>query len=348
MLIKKLIMIFGIAISCFVLAQNQDDQAASDATAVNPNVAGQGYEAFLVDFNETGKGSKEEDLFNNNNWVLELNSSADFIINKQLTYAKNVVDKGGINNIGVRVNFPEYPNNSFATLTPPFPFIFELSQQDNSLGVVNNVGAIRRIIAKVAGRGFPYAILVDLQDINSKVTSYKIGQLNYYGWKEINWDNREILNDLSDREDFDLVSPIYPRILPSVKLNSIKFFRNGENQGGNFISYVGWIKMIYNKAVALEAIRNEFLNPDSEGFIEDEDVWKIQSERNDSLNITYDDLFENFKLTRRIQRSKVNAEGTAGTAPFPAPPGGNNDNANNEDNAGGGDGNNNDAGGGGN
>ena len=328
MLIRKLILISSIVISGLVLAQQQNnDQVASGSPDPNPNNVGQGYEAFLVDFNETGKGSKDENLFNNNNWVLDLNSSADFAANKQLTYAKNVVDKGGANNIGVRINFPEYPNNSFASLTPPLPFVFELSQQDNSIGVVNNVGAVRRIIAKVGGRGFPHVLFVDLQDINFKVTSHKLGPLNFYGWREMNWDNKEILNDLNDRDDSDLSDPIYPRILPSVKLNSIKFFRDGENQGGNFVSYIGWVKIIYNKAVALEVIENEFLKPDSNDFIEDEDVWRIQSERFNSVNVSYDSLFENFKLLRRIQQIKVNDPSNGQRPGATDNAGGNNNNA---------------------
>ncbi len=298
MLIKKInIIVFLVFLSSFLVAQT-----AESSNPTNPGDEGQGFEATLIDFNQTGEQNKEDYLFQNDNWLVELNSSSDFVANRQLSFTKNVKDKGQNNHLGVRVNFPEYPHNGYALIKPPRNFIFEALTPEDSIGVVKNVKELRKIIVKIAGRYFPHKLLVILQDINGKKTTYNLGNLYFYGWEEVEWENKNILRDIR-RSNFS-VPPVYPRILPSIRLDSIEFFRNGEDEGGDFITYVSWIKVVYNKANAFEIVEDD---TNDEDYINDEAVWRINESRYNNISEDYSKLFENFKQLRRIKRSSVNA-----------------------------------------
>ncbi len=299
---KKFYIVFLLVISLTLFSQN-----------VNPGDEGEGREGVLIDFNQTGSQDKEEYLYQNDNWLLDLNSSSDFKINRKNTYAKNVQDRGGNNYIGVRVNFPEYPNNSYALLKPPYPFVFEAgSLNADNTGIIYNVKEIRKIAVRIAGRYFPHVLFVDLEDVNRRVTSYKMGSLNFYGWRDVEWVNKELLTDVRDNLlDLDEIPSIYPRILDSVKLNGIKFFRSGEREGGDFITYVGSINLTYNNVINIDALKTD---TDEETYIEDEDVWKIQEEVNKNFDDSYDNLFENFKFRRQIFRDRVNYQGADAAA----------------------------------
>ena len=170
--------------------------------------------------------------------------------------------------LGIRVNFPKADYNSFATIRPNFAISSYAGNQGSlftNKGILKNVGSIKAIKIYVKGRNFYHSLSINLQDENFIEKNYSLGNLKFDGWRELVWSNQNYIENVRDRTP--KLFPRYSEIEPLRKFNSLVIFRNGEHKGGNFITYVSWIKVEYDKA---------YIPKEEE--IDDEEVWKIQTD----------------------------------------------------------------------
>ena len=218
-----------------------------------------------------------ENLYNDN-WVVWLNESARLTENRRNSYVTNVDSKG--NNgaweagkvLGIRVHFPLAAWNSYALVKP----VYELemyggadgTKYTEGKGVIHNVGEIKSISSWVYGRNFLVSYFVNLQNEFGELKSYPMGTVYFNGWRQVRWENREYLPNVRDRV---LVrTPLYPRMIPSVKLDSLGFYRTKDTVGGDFITYVKDVTVEYDVVVV-----------DFEEDIDDEATWQILKTEND-------------------------------------------------------------------
>ncbi len=243
-----------------------------------------GTNSVLIDFSELGKGEITNDQalksLYNEYWRVKLNPSSDFVESRKLTYAKNVPvkksvnDKKGYSNegfaLGVRIYFPPIANNAYATVRPlteveAYPTNAQGGVTNTFVGkgVLLNVGIIKSITTFVKGKNFPDSLYVNLKDENNAVIPFFLGYLNFEGWAEKTWLNANYMEDVRNRRIVRV--PLYPRTEPYYKLDSFTFFKQADGYDGDFVSYLGWVRMVYDKAII-----------DVEEDINDEDVWNIR------------------------------------------------------------------------
>ncbi len=191
--------------------------------------------------------------------------------------------------MGVRVSFPTESYNAWALITPPFEIpafadIDELDDDGNLVvpedeqgrgrkfdgyGVVKNVGTLRTVSMNVYGLNYPYRISLILQDENHDTKEIMMGDLQFDGWNELTWENPNYIEDVRHRELRQ--QPLYPRLAPMRKLVGIRIYRDGSQQGGDFISYLKDIDITYDLAT-IEIERD----------IDDEEVWGLLQEREEA------------------------------------------------------------------
>jgi hypothetical protein len=180
--------------------------------------------------------------------------------------------------LGIRIHFPTAPFNSWAKIMPPFeiPF-YEDAEGDEpgtgnkfvNKGVLRNVGTIKSISVRVTGRNFPHGFSVSLKDEQETEREMFLGYLDFDGWRTLNWDNPNYITDVKQR---DLRrKPLYPESMPSVKFSNFTIYRHGSQIGGDFVTYIKDVQMVYDLAI-LETERD----------INDEAAWGILQTRRDA------------------------------------------------------------------
>ena len=213
------------------------------------------------------------------NWAIQLAPSSASAENRVLSFAKPVPSRqmqGDV--LGVRVHFPTAPFNSWAKIMPPFeiPF-YEDAEGDEpgtgnkfiNKGVLRNVGTIKSISVRVTGRNFPHGFSVSLKDEQETVREMFLGYLDFDGWRTLTWDNPNYITDVKQR---DLVrKPLYPESMPSIKFSNFTIYRHGSQIGGDFVTYIKDVQMVYDLAI-LETERD----------INDEAAWGILQARRDA------------------------------------------------------------------
>lgn len=220
-------------------------------------------------------------------WEVELASSARTVENQTLSQIKAAKVKGQAAKyadetvMGVRIHFPEYGIHSWAMIKPPFeiPAYSTLMKDDGTpadekaigrqfdgFGLLKNVGVIKAIQVNVLGRNYPNGLSIVLENEQGVEQQIFMGYLNFDGWKSLQWSNPNYQSQVRNRELF--VNPLYPKSQPFTKLKGIIVHRDGSKEGGDFVSYIKDIKMIYDLAI-IE--RNE--------DVDDEGVWGILKKR---------------------------------------------------------------------
>lgn len=245
------------------------------------------FESLLLDFNEMSNYKEDPDPgvrgIYTGNWVARLNSSADFVYSRKLTYVKispvknspdTTVFSGGENSgnvLGVRVHFPKSDANAFAEVQPLTQVMYDQNGSYKFFaagrGLISNVSIIKRIRSYIFGHNYPFMAGISLEDSEGNIRSYPLGNLEYTGWRELVYENSSYIEDARLREI--QVVPIYPRVEPFIKVNSLTFFRHGDRPTGDFISYLSWVRVNYDKALPDEE--------DKDG-IDDESIWKIRTD----------------------------------------------------------------------
>jgi hypothetical protein len=226
------------------------------------------------------------------NWDVVLNASATNSASLQVseTRAAQVKDLPSVPEyfrgksvLGVRVSFPSTAVNAQARIVPPFsiPAFRDLegaeadtdtgivpTQFEGGYGVLKNVGTIKEISVRVRGNLYPHYLYVLLQDQDGVEHRYPMGTLNFEGWKRLDWKNPSYVADVRKRAIQE--KPLYPNVdRPYVKFVGFLVTKDAMNVGGDFISYFGDVRVIYDKAI-VEKVTD----------IEEENVvWGIIAER---------------------------------------------------------------------
>ncbi|MFW5777348.1 MAG: flagellar filament outer layer protein FlaA, partial [Spirochaetota bacterium] len=253
----------------------------SDVTVGEGDAAQPEHERTLVDFAEVAGASfteEERGLMKSSlfieNWEVDLNSSAQTArtqANSQVRLAtvRDDADQfGGDPVLGARVSFPTEPWNAWAFIRPPFEIqayanrtqldddgevveaqgddIEEGDKFEAGHGVLKNVGVLKQVGLNVYGLNFPHSISVILQDENNERHEVFMGYLEFDGWRELIWDNPDYITDVRDREL--RTYPLYPNLQPMMKLVGFRVYRDGSNVGGDFITYIRDVTLVYDEA----------------------------------------------------------------------------------------------------
>lgn len=262
------------------------------------------------------------------NWTVQLNSSARTITNEALSYtaaapiSASAPTFAGQTVLGIRVHFPNDGYNAYAEIRPPFdiPAYAQKTtlQPDGTLkpdptdttlskfvgyGVVRNVGAIKSVSVWVYGSNNPNGFAVVLQNQEHQDQTIYFGNegLDFDGWQKLTWVNPDYIRAVRDRALVRL--PLYPQSTPYEKLVGMIIYKDAQQPGGDIITYVHDISMVYDKAV---------LNPVRE--INDEAVWHILQQREQSRENAEAARLGNLQVLRYLEQQKMATE-AAGTLP---------------------------------
>ena len=285
-------------------------------------------EATIIDFaDKAGTGFSEEEKAEMktslalNNWEIRLASSSRTVFNQSNSMTKEVTVRedakmfAGEKVLGVRVHFPTEPFNSWALIKPPFEIpqymkkttvnsdgTLTADEEDMSgskfdgYGVLKNVGVIKSISMNVLGLNFPMGLELVLKDQNNREYSMFMSYLNFDGWRTLTWQNPNYVAEVRNRELQRF--PLYPKATPSFKLVGIRILRDSVQEGGDFITYIKDISMVYDKAV---------LTLDTD--VNNEAVWGILQEREVSRrNAEFEKLGE-MQILRHLEKKKMHQEG---------------------------------------
>jgi hypothetical protein len=222
------------------------------------------------------------------NWEVVLASSSRTNTNQVMSYTSEASSAQYGTVMGVRVHFPVEPFQSWAIIKPPFDIpAFELpaevddqgnitasedasvsdpSRFEDGHGVVKNVGTIKAVAVNAYGLNFPHALSAILVDSEGKEQTVFMGYLLYDGWRELQWNNPQYIQEVRNREL--RLYPLYPKSTPFTKFGGFYVQRDAAHEGGDFIAYFKDVKIFYDRAV-LEDNRD----------IDDEGLWNIIKER---------------------------------------------------------------------
>lgn len=239
------------------------------------------------------------------NWVVELNSSADFIENRILSYCLPVTShiqfSGSV--LGVRVHFPSWNNNSYAVIRPPYPLkVYDTNGNfiNEENGVMPNAWEIKMLSLWIDGRGYNYQVAVRLRDRDNKMYEFYMGSLNYDGWRQLVWINPAYTERVFAKTLRSV--PLYPRDVPFYVFDSIVIYRQAVELGGDFITYIGKVDMEYTPYI---------VDSDQTNDINDEDVWGIITERGRQVQeyenrLLVEDILLYQQESRRVQLQNGN------------------------------------------
>jgi hypothetical protein len=261
------------------------------------------------------------------NWSVVLTSSSRTVNREVLSYTEEADSKLYGKVLGIRINFPTEPWNSNALIKPPFEIpayepVGEIDDQGNmtgqstdvmalsrfegpdedqdgkpdyGLGVVKNVGTIKSLAVTAYGLNFPHSISVILIDNEGAQRTMHVDYLNYDGWAELRWDNPGYVAQVRNREL--RLYPLYPTSTPFVKFGGFLIKRDADKAGGDFITYIRDVKLIYDKAIL-----------DTDRDIDDEGLWRIIQTREDAKKQWEMSRFGEQQILRYLESQKQATE----------------------------------------
>jgi hypothetical protein len=232
-------------------------------------------------------------------------------------------DKPGYTILGVRIKFPETPYNCWAIITPPYeipayedaefdeqgnplgddpnaiPDYYEKyygKKYENGRGVIKNVGPIKSIRIRVYGCQYKNSLAILIKDDNNVVSEYHVPQyLDFDGWRELTWNNPNYITNVSNRELY--IVPLYPRNMPFIKLYGFRIYRQGDQIGGDFVTYIKDVKVTYDLAVL-----------DKDRPIDHESAWKILEQRTIAAKQREMQKIGHTQILRYIEKQKMHNE----------------------------------------
>lgn len=248
---------------------------------------------------------------------------------KEATVAAGAAQNAGKTVMGIRIHFPTQDYNSWAEIVPPFEIpafdpkadiaddgsitpkadqgtdglsrfegsIDATSKLQTAFGVVKNVGTIKSIAVDVKGLQYPHGLSVILIDENNEQHTMFMGYLNFDGWKQLTWQNPQYVSDVRNREL--RVFPLYPKTVPYVKLGGFLITRDAASEGGDFITYIRDVKLLYDQAVL----------PTSND-IQDEQVWGIVGQKELERKAIEAQRFGNTSVLRYLEQLKQESKST--------------------------------------
>lgn len=262
-------------------------------------------------FTEEEKAAMNTSLFVPN-WDVQLSSSSRTVTNDRYSYVRavtvgeNAAQFSGNQVMGVRVHYPEGTFNSYAWIKPPFaipayatsPVVEDAPRGDQftGFGVVKNVGVIKNVKVNVYGMNYPMGMAVVLRTENEETQQLPMGYLNFDGWRELTWNNPNYITEVRNREIKKY--PLYPRSAPSVTLDSLQFYRDAMQEGGDFIVYVKDIVVTYDQAVI----------QDVDTDLNHEEVWGILAQREEERRNAELSRLGNLQVLRYLEGQKMHQE----------------------------------------
>ncbi len=267
-------------------------------------------------YTDEEKAAMQTSLFIDN-WEVRLSSSSRTVLNDSKSYVAavtagdNARQYAGEQLMGIRIHYPLGTFNSNATVKPPFNIPAYAThpteegavrgEQFNNYGVVKNVGVLKTIKVNVLGRNFPMGLSILLRDDKQEVKKYFITYLDFEGWKEIQWTNPNYIVKVRDRELRSF--PQYPRSVPSLTLEGLLFTRDAMQEGGDFISYIKDISIIYDQAIRTDIDKD----------VDDEAVWGILEAREESRRSAEMKRVGNVQVLRYLEGKKMDQSAATAT-----------------------------------
>jgi hypothetical protein len=215
--------------------------------------------------------------------------------------------------LGVRILFPESTFNSYAIIKPPFEvqayqdkitwnddLSHEVQENDigagemfDGIGVLKNVGDIKKIATTVYGANYPHGLEIILQNEMYEQHSYHMGYLDYEGWNTLEWENPNYIESVKNRTLKKY--PLYPREEPYQKFIGYIVYRDANTLGGDFIVYFKDVVLTYDQAI------RKTESPQ----IEDEKIWHILADRTESRRDAEYKRLGARQLLETIEREKM-------------------------------------------
>lgn len=244
-------------------------------------------------------------------WEVELSSSSRSVDNQTQSFVQAAPVKAdaakyaGETVLGVRIHFPSYGVNSYGIIKPPFtiPAYQTLEGDQNAkvgaqfdgFGVLKNVGVVKSLQINVLGRNYSNSISLLLENELGQEQEIFMGYLNFDGWKSLTWTNSNYQTEVRNRDI--KVTPLYPRSAPFIKLKGILIHRDASEDGGDIVTYIKDINVIYDKAV---------LDVNSE--VDDEAVWGILKQREEKARNFELSKLGNLQVLRALEIKKMAKE----------------------------------------
>jgi hypothetical protein len=262
------------------------------------------------------------------NWEVLLNSSARSVENQTMSYtaaapvSDTAVRYPGETTLGIRVRFPTEPFNAWAVVRPPFeiPAYSDVKtvgadgtltvdpenqgkgEQFDGFGVIKNIAVIKSISVNVHGLNFPQGLSIILKDHENVEKEYFLGYLDFDGWKTMTWSNPAYITEVRNREL--RTYPLYPKLAPMQKLIGFRVYRDAAQEGGDFIAYIKDVSIVYDKAVLT-----------LERDIDDEAIWGILQQREESRRNSEIQRLGNLQVLRYLESQKMDDPAAREQAP---------------------------------
>ncbi len=268
-------------------------------------------------FTEVDKAAMKSSLAIDN-WDVSLASSSRNVIRDSDSVTKSASVRQGASKfagdtvMGVRIHFPTEPFNSYAIIKPPFEIPVYNAGNANAFdgnGVVKNVGTLKSLSVNVMGLNYPERFGVILTNENNDTREIDLGALNFDGWRTLTWENPAYITDVRNRALYS--APLYPHLTPYVRLVGFVIYRDAEQIGGDFISYIKDVSIVYDLAT---------LNLQSD--VDNEALWGILGQREQARqraelqrlgNIQVLRYLEMQKMAKPADQTQGGAAGTTGT-----------------------------------
>lgn len=269
-------------------------------------------EATMVDFSDkagTSFSDEEKERMKTSlaiaNWDVQLASSSRTVANQRYSMTREAPVKdsarryAGDSIMGIRVHFPLESYNSYAVIKPPFeiPAYYTPEEPDkfDGYGVLKNVGVIKSISMNVLGKNYPHRIGLILKDQNNMEQTIIMNNLEFDGWKTLTWQNPNYIDEVRNREIVKF--PLYPKTAPNYKLIGILVFRDAMHEGGDFVTYVKDVSMVYDLAVL-----------SLESDVDDEEIWGILEQREEARRTAEFERLGNIQVLRYLESQKMHQE----------------------------------------
>jgi hypothetical protein len=256
------------------------------------------------------------------NWQVTLASSARSITNQSVTMTREAVtsakakqfngqDMASKKILGIRIHFPVESFNSWAMISPPFdiPAYADKDSFQNGkmvvadadkgggakfdgFGVVKNVGVLKSLSVTVYGNNFPNGLGIVVADQDGNEQTMFMDYLEFDGWRTLTWNNPNYVTDVRNRELRKF--PLYPNGIPYVKLVGIVIYRDSQQEGGDFVTYIKDISVTYDKALIT-----------TDRDINDEAIWGIIQQRNEARRLAELRRLGGIQVLRFLEQQKM-------------------------------------------
>lgn len=277
--------------------------------------------ATMMDYSDVAGGSfteEQKEIMKTSlalpNWDIVLASSSRTPMTQAKSFVVPAPSKEHGTVMGIRVNFPVAPFNSWARIKPPFEIpafeymaqvsdegeIQEPTEEDRAnkftrfeqgYGVIKNVGTIKAVQVKAYGLNFPHALSTVIIDSQGKENTMFMGYLNFDGWSELKWNNPGYVTDVRNREL--RLYPLYPKATPFIKFGGFLVQRDAAHDGGDFIAYFKDVQVIYDQAVL-----------DTDRDIDDEAIWNIIADREEDRKNVEIKRFGQVQVMRYLEKDR--------------------------------------------